>query len=49
MYSIQGTQVLPSLFNDDPRMTCFFTGRSYLRPHTFVLGKMLENHFLKMC
>ena len=36
-YAALGTQVVPSLFKDDPWMTLtYFTGRSNLVPYAFV-------------
>ena len=44
-----GLKVCEVCSNDDHRLTLtFFTARSNLCPHTFVRGKCLKNHFLKM-
>ena len=49
-YIALGTQFLPSLFNDDPRLTFdLFTAMSNLRPYAFIqcMGKILKSQFLK--
>ena len=45
-----GFKVYQVRSNDDRSLTFeVFSARSNLRPYTFVWGKMLKNHFLKMC